>query len=241
MRCITFLMALCLAGQAWALPTIRDHFMDQAPEVKSMDELDKLVDYLIKPYKKDEDKAYVLLNWIVNFVDYDDYRYDKISENNQSHRDLSDKIPEQGDILKTRLGVCENISDLYVEMLKKADIPAQKIGGCIINNKNWEKGDNCDNPHAWTAVWLDKQWELVDPTFAMGKASALTDVRTNSKYKKEVKKRERRSADTYESRHRPIISRWFKASVSLMQDEHQPENEVWRLTKIKDRKNKNLK
>lgn len=241
MRFILLFMALFCAAPVWAIPTMKAEFLERAPKARSKAEMGKLVDYLIKPYKKEEDQAFAMLAWIANYVDYDDFAYERIDKNNHSHRDLSRKIPEKGDILKTRLGVCEDIVDLYIAMLKKADIPAKKIGGCITNNQKWKAGDKCDAPHAWMAIWLDKQWELVDPTFAMGKASAMSDIRTNAKYKREVKKRERRSSDAYEFRDRRLVPKWFKAGVDLMEDEHQPENAVWKLTKIRDRKNKNLK
>ena len=205
-----------------------------------MAELDELVDYLIKPYKKDEDKAYVLLNWIVNFVDYDEYRYKKIEENNATPRDLSEKIPEQGDILKTRLGVCEDISDLYVQMLGKAQIKAHKITGCLTSEK-WKKGKDCDNPHAWVGFSLDDQWYLADPTLAMGAASVLGEVNTKRRYKHEVKKRERMTAKTYDSRNRRLNTAWFKTDPAKMAQDHQPEVEEWLLLKTRDRKNQNLK
>ncbi len=237
--CVLFLGLLyTVSGQS--APVVKNGLLDKAPQIKSSEELDKLVDYLIRPYRTDEDKAYVLLDWIVNFVDYDEYRYEKVADDMSSRRDLGAKIPRQGDIIKTRLGVCEDISDLYVQMLALAEIPAEKIDGCL-TGKKWKQGEPCDNPHAWVAVWIDNQWELVDPTFAMGQANAMTGLNSARGYKKALKKRERRNADTYTSRHRHLLTRWFMASVRDMVEEHQPANEKWLLKHIKDRKNKNLK
>lgn len=233
-------ISLLWVGSVEAAPVVKSGLMDRAPVVKSSDELDKLVDYLIRPYKTDEEKAYVLLDWIVNFVDYDAYRYEKMVQDSTSRRDLSDRVPEQGDILKTRLGVCSDISSLYVQMLHLADMKAEKINGCLTTRK-WQKGDPCDRPHAWVAVWIDKQWELVDPTFAMGQANAMMGLNSTRGYKKEVKKRESRRSDTYESRHRRLLTRWFMTNSKEMARDHQPDDEVWLLKRIKERKNKNLK
>ncbi len=241
MRYLLGILMCLIAGTGWALPSIRNNFWEKAPVVKSTADLDQLVKYLVRPYQKDEDKAYVLLYWIVNFVDYDEYRYDKIRDNNKSHRDLSAKIPEQEDILKTRLGVCEDISELYVQMLQQAGIEAQKISGCVVADQNWKEGKPCDAPHAWVAFWLKDQWELVDPTYAMGQANALTQVRSNRRYKKEVKKRERATDETYSSRSRRLLTEWFMRDPKLMSSDHQPSQEQWSLLKARNRKNKNLK
>jgi len=95
----------------------------------------------------------------------------------------------------------------------------------------------------WNAVWIDDQWELVDPTWAItGKqASAMSDISKKRKYEKELKKREKKSANTYKPREdRSVNKRWFMTNPKAMEEDHQPNDKKWLLTKMRDRKNKNL-
>ncbi len=212
-------------------------YAKNAPEIKKHSQLKSVVQYLTRPYRNDEDKALAILTWIVLNIDYDEYYYQKSDENNKSKRDKSRYIPEQGDIIETRLGVCKDIAALYVEMLKLADIDAKTISGCITRNNN---PTTCrENPHAWNVVWLNKQWELVDPTYAMGQASALGNLDTKRAYDREVRKRTRSRSNTYKPRqNRSVNMAWFMTDPKTMEKDHHPNDKKWYLTKNKDRRNK---
>ncbi len=214
-----------------------DSYVQRAPEIKNHGQLDKVVHYITKKYQKDEEKAYAILTWIVHNIDYDDFYYRQVDNDLKSRRDLSRKIPEQGDIISTRLGVCKDIAQLYAEMLKKADIDSRVIHGCLA-----PKGDKslCQlNPHAWNAVWIEKQWELVDPTFAMGQAQVLQDITSLRAYDRKVKKRQHSSNGTYKSRtDRKVEVKWFMTDPKIMVQDHQPSDAKWYLTKKMDRKKK---
>ena len=164
-----------------------NEYVKKAPTVKDHSQINSVVKHITNKYKKDEDIARAALAWIVYNIDYDDYYFRQADKDNRSRRDLSYKIPEQGDIIKTRLGVCKDIAALYSEMLKMADIQSVVVTGCHAP-KN-DKKACLAAPHAWNAVWIEKQWELVDPTFAMGQANALEDITSNRGYNRAVKKR----------------------------------------------------
>lgn len=239
MKNLIFLMFLFWGCGVFAADqgSIND-YMKNAPIIKEHSELNTIVKYIQKKYKKDEEIARSALAWIVYNVDYDDYYYRQVDKNLKSRRDLSDAIPEQGDIIKTRLGVCKDIAALYSEMLSMANVKSRVITGCNAP-KNDKKGCQL-NPHAWNAVWIEKQWELVDPTFAMGyDASVLRDISSKNSYKRILKKREKRTSDTYKPRsNRSINTSWFKVDPQKMAEDHQPEDKRWLLTKKSDRKKK---
>ena len=58
-----------------------DQYAYDAPPLKTQNGLQKLVAYLVKPYKTDAEKARVLLAWIVHNINYD---FDKANKNNNT-------------------------------------------------------------------------------------------------------------------------------------------------------------
>ena len=94
-----------------------DAYAKDAPLLKNNNNLNRLVHYLVQPYKKDVEKARVLLAWIVYNIDYDGYKLnageDKLKDKRKQNRQFF--IPDN-DILETRLGVCGDIATLYKQM-----------------------------------------------------------------------------------------------------------------------------
>ena len=217
--------------------------VENAPVVQSEAELPLLVKKLTHHLKTEEDKAYALLAWIVKNIDYDDFKKDQI-EQKMTSRHSRTEIPKSGDILKTRLGVCADIAVLYQKMLTEAHMKAVTIDGCIGEiNPRTKKCKDGGPKHRWNAVWIGDQWELVDPTWAItGKqTSAMDNVTKKRSYEKELKKREKRTAHTYDARpDRTVSKKWFMTHPKIMAEDHQPQEEKWLLLKTRDRKNKNL-
>ena len=241
-----FLLALFLfwGMPVWAISESQiTKLIEKAPETTSSSDLPQLVKKLTHGLKTDEDKAYVLLTWIVKNIDYDDYKMNQIDKKMASKYSRA-KVPVSGDILKTRLGVCEDIAGLYQQMLEKAGMKAVVIDGCA-GEVDRRKGGCKDKGagHAWNAVWIDNQWELVDPTWAMTgeQTSAMGDITKEKKYERELKKREKKSAKNYKARSgRNVDKKWFMANPKTMEQDHQPNDKKWLLLKTRDRKNKNL-
>ena len=236
----SFILLIFLFWGSWVLAadkSLINEYVKKAPSIKDHSQIHLVVKHITRKYKKDEDIARAALAWIVYNIDYDDYYFRQVDKDNRSRRDLSYKIPEQGDIIKTRLGVCKDIAALYAEMLKMANIQSVVVTGCRAP-KNDKKACQAA-PHAWNAVWIEKQWELVDPTFAMGQANALQDVTTQRGYKQAVKKRERRNSDAQKPRsERHVDTSWFMVDPQKMAIDHQPDDQKWYLTKKSDRKRK---
>lgn len=243
MRVFFLILFLTFVSPVWAVSESQMRkAIDKASEIESSADLLKLVEELTRDLKKDEDKAYILLSWIVKNIDYDDYKMRMLTQKATSKYRMTE-VPESGDILKTRLGTCEDIANLYKQMLEKAGLKAVVIKGCV---GDVDKNGGCKDGsvgHAWNAVWIDKQWEFVDPTQAITgrQVSVMEDVTKKKKYEKELVKREKKSAHTYEVRQgRQVDKRWFMTAPKTMAEGHHPYDEKWFLMKIKDRRNKNL-
>ena len=214
---------------------------------KSRSDLPKLVKNLISGLKTEKEKAYVLLAWIVKNIDYDDYKMRQIDKNNSS-RLARKEVPKGQDIMETRLGVCEDISALYDKMLSLADMHSVILSGCVGDNLliNKVSGKCAGELHSWNAVWIDEQWELIDPTWAItgGEKKAMSGIDYKSLYDRELKKRVRTNSDTYQVRsERKVDKRWFMVDPKTMEMDHYPTkpNSKWLLTTSRDRKNRHLK
>lgn len=219
--------------------------VERAPKIESKNDLKKLVNYLTSTLKDDEEKAFVLLIWIVKNIDYDDYKYkihqiEKKQTEKDKHKKSDEKIPKT-DIVKTRLGVCADISKLYTDMLKIAEIKSHTVAGCV---SEIDKNGKCknDDRHQWNVVWIKNQWEFVDPTWAIKgeRNRVLGNLSEGREYKKEIKRREK-SKETHTIReNRFIDKKWFMVAPETMQENHHPDSNKWLLLNDKDRKNKKL-
>ena len=214
-----------------------DRYAQKAPILKNNENLDKLVQYLVQPYQTDEEKARVLLAWIVYFIDYDSYVAKQITEHKKQarknyNRKKLDEIPNE-DILKIRAGVCADIANLYKKMGTMAGLQVEvilgHISGCTFNSF---KDGLC--AHAWNAVQIDGQWEYVDPTWAMGTSSVvLADKNSLSQYERALNKRTSSERNLKVRRNRQINNVWFLTDKDKMIRSHFPNDEQWQLQKKK--------
>ncbi|RFS21023.1 hypothetical protein DVR12_16910 [Chitinophaga silvatica] len=76
------------------------------------------------------------------------------------YKDTSDAINKT---LKTRIAVCQGYAALFMEIARQAHIPAQIIAGYTFT-----QGKQDNSSHAWTAVYVNNSWKLVDPTWGSG-------------------------------------------------------------------------
>ena len=190
--------------------------------------LPELVNYLTEPYQKDdESKARVLLAWIVHHVDYDEYKADDI--NKTTYRRHPSRV-STGDIFETRVGVCQDIANLYQRMAGLAGLDSVVVSGYAgqqVTRRDMEK-----QRHSWNVVKIDGNWEFVDPTWAMRgeNVSAFQDINSRAAHAREIKKRERNTARTNKTRkNRSIDDRWFMTEPKEMIKTHFPDDEKWQL------------
>lgn len=83
------------------------------------------------------------------------------------YKDTADAINKT---LQTRTAVCEGYASLYMDVARRAGIPAMMVTGYPMTNG---RPDNAS--HAWVAVQPDNEWKMVDPTWGSGSV-------TNNKY-----------------------------------------------------------
>lgn len=203
--------------------------------------LPKLVQYLVKPYENNEEKkARVLMAWIAYHIDYDDYKADTITQS-ASRRRKRNAIAMTGDIFETRVGVCQDIANLYQRMAGLAGLDSVVITGYAgfgVNRRNME-----NSRHAWNAVKIDGQWEFVDPTWSMqGNVKAFEDVNSRSEHRREIKKREKNTSKTNKTRkNRNIDDRWFMTKPNEMIKTHFPDDDTWQLLSVPKRMSTFLK
>lgn len=113
-------------------------------------------------FKSDIEKARAFYTFIVYKVDYD---------YNLLNRDNTFSTPEEEDSLKakmvsdaitTRKGICMDMSYLFYELCNHAGLTSKSINGQIKNIN--DNGEVHFSLHQWSAIYIDKDWTLVDCT-----------------------------------------------------------------------------
>ncbi len=119
--------------------------------------LEHIVAQVIRPGENPEQEAHALFEWIVKNIRY------------------NYTLQASGSAVATaesHLGICSDIADLYVGLLRTAHIPARFVGGYVTNNGSGQGGF-----HQWTEFYLPSVgWVVADPTWgAYGYFAALQD------------------------------------------------------------------
>ena len=224
----------CLANAKMDYTAI-DKAAYEAPVLENSSQLNSFVHRLIRPYKTDEEKARILLAWIVHNIDYDGYKAtaiaDELDRSKKKNRELF--VPSNN-ILETRLGVCGDIAKLYEKMCKMAGLDAVSIEGKTRNDKTTLSTFEDGEGHMWNAVKINREWEYVDPTWAMGgeNTKSLEKIEKKKEYEKIVKQREKRQSNSKLPRpNRVVKDEWFLTDKEEMIKTHFPNDPRWQLQK----------
>lgn len=121
-----------------------------APAIEALDQ--SLVGGVTNPYQR----ASVLFQWVAQHIRYN----------------YSDKASGSAlATLRARRGVCSDIAELYVSMLRTDQIPARLINGYVTNNGRGHGG-----LHQWVEFYLPSVgWVVADPTWRAGYFAELQD------------------------------------------------------------------
>ena len=226
--------ALCVGATDYA---DIDQYAYEAPVLKSKMGLSKLVRYLVKPYRTDEEKARVLLAWIVYNIDYDDFKYKAIEDDlDRTKKKDKDLYIPQNDILETRTGVCGDIAQLYKKMAELAGLSAFVVRGNAGYDMTYDQFENKESAHAWNVVKINRKWEYVDPTWAMdGEGThSFGDISKKKEYNKTIKERKKKTSDVKLPREGRLVNdEWFLTDHEEMIKTHFPDDEQWQLQKKK--------
>ncbi|WP_160713567.1 transglutaminase domain-containing protein [Chitinophaga solisilvae] len=112
--------------------------------------------YLAAHHKNQRDMLKSLFGWMSTHITYDmvnTFRPDY-------YKDSADAVIKT---LQTRTAVCQGFAALFTEVSRLAGIPALLLSGYTFSNGRMDNAS-----HAWVAVWLDNQWQIVDPTWGSG-------------------------------------------------------------------------
>lgn len=139
----------------WNVPVIK-YFngmtLDEA--VKSTSEIDNAAKQIVGTEKNDQQKAYLLYQWICNNIQYDEGKADIIVKT-PSHVNSGSIVT-----YAERTGVCFDYSCLYVSMCRAVGLKVRFVTGLGYTGVDW--GD-----HAWNQVYYpeEQRWINVDTTF----------------------------------------------------------------------------
>jgi Transglutaminase-like superfamily len=115
-----------------------------------------IANYIQGNFNTDKDKIRAIYAWVTHNINYnkDSMYYSFWGEDPE--RKLSS-------VLKTRKGVCENFASLLTRIAAKCGIPSHLVNGYtkMTGTVKW-------NGHGWTAVYINNEWLLCDPTWDAG-------------------------------------------------------------------------
>lgn len=122
--------------------------------------LPQLVEHLSEQGKTDADKVKLFHDWITNNLAYDVSAF------------LADRIRDQSyeTVIKNRKSVCEGNANVLKKMCDLAGIESVKVTGYSrgYGQQLFDKEDFTDSNHAWNAIKIDGEWQLVDATWDAG-------------------------------------------------------------------------
>ncbi|MCK4661696.1 MAG: hypothetical protein KAT68_02435 [Bacteroidales bacterium] len=111
--------------------------------------------------------------WISLNIEYDYEKLKKIRANELTETGLS----KVSTIFKEKKAVCIGFSTLYQEFLNGFNIKTEIITGYAKSDENLSLEPELDSDflHAWNAILIDKEWVLVDVTWAKQFENRITD------------------------------------------------------------------
>lgn len=112
--------------------------------------------YVQSNLTSDRDKMSAIYSWVTANI-----RYDKDSMYNINWG--VDEHTKAASTLRRRKGVCENFATVFTDIVSKCGIPAFTVTGYTNESGNIKRAG-----HSWSAVQLNNEWLLCDPTWDAG-------------------------------------------------------------------------
>lgn len=116
----------------------------------------KMAAYIQQHFTGNSDRIRAAYRWVTSNIDYDK---DSMLAINWS-KTSEEKIAAT---LRRRKGVCDNFASVFTDLLVKMDIPAS-----LVNGYTKGTGSAPNLAHSWSAVQLNEEWFLCDPTWDAG-------------------------------------------------------------------------
>lgn len=120
-----------------------------------------IANFVQSNYKTDREKLGAIYAWVTANI-----RYDKDSMYNINWgTEPNEKVSAT---LRRRKGVCENFAAIFTDICLKSNIPSFAITGYTRQSDSVKKIG-----HSWSAVYLDNEWLLCDPTWDAGSGNNI--------------------------------------------------------------------
>ncbi len=123
------------------------------------------VEYFMQPTRFIKSQEPEIINLVENIKQTDDALSELalivkwVNENIDYDLAYADVMLDAVETLKTRKGVCNEISILTAAMLRARGFPVKFVVGLANSSESW-------GPHAWLEVFIPEQgWIIVDPTY----------------------------------------------------------------------------
>lgn len=117
-----------------------------------------IASYVQANFKTDNEKLRAIYTWVISHIRYD---ADSMLPINWS-LESDEKIAAT---LRRRKGVCENYASLFTDIALKSGFPSFVVSGYTKYSMSGNRAG-----HSWSAVCLQGQWFLCDPTWDIGSA-----------------------------------------------------------------------
>lgn len=228
---LLFVFFLLTASGVISQPALIDFTaIDSTVKTVHFSSPDTLAQNLTATYTTESEKVRSIFKWITENIAYDTkgyYNLNKIYNGLfQPHRfpdsatvykNYHDNIVKK--VLKEKVAICDGYTRLFKTLCEIADIKAEIVIGYV----RWYSdtiGEPTKRIHAWNAVEIDKQWYLLDPTWASGYSNTAV---TN--FKKEYDEYYFLTpADQLINDHFPLEDKWSLLSnpITLKQFYNQP-------------------
>jgi len=121
-----------------------------------------LLQQIQQPQRSDSAKASLIFDWITTNIDYDQSAMQDLY-----NRVVEDKSQRPEVVLARRKALCGGYANLFAHFGEKAGLETQVIVGYSKEDGRVSALDD-DIYHAWNAVKVDDEWQLVDVTWGAG-------------------------------------------------------------------------
>ena len=169
-----------------------DKFAQNIPDTIGKD-LHEITLYISRKSKTDTEKVRGIFTWIITNISYD-------------HASAEGPFPvgkEIKDILTSRKAICIGYAKLFQKMCQIAGFECEVVSG--YSRENPTSKNIIDAPdHAWNAIQLNGQWQLVDATWS----ASLRKSKPGKKLNPEVEEYFLAPASKFLESHLPALPWW---------------------------------
>lgn len=144
---------------------------------KSFSSPDKLAELISKDFTREDEKARAIFTWIATNIKYDyaaygvnerpvAYSFRTQEEKEAKQKAMKEELAQK--TLKSKKGVCQGYSTLFLVVAEKVGLQSEIIAGTSKSHPAHIGKAPGASDHAWNAVKIGNQWKLLDTTWGAG-------------------------------------------------------------------------